>query len=310
MKADCKNMLPDMHFKPYRSLMLRLVLILLTGMTFILPACKKDQSSVPPQIDFINDPAYLDKDTSLAVGDRITVGVNASGPENNITFFQVSFDNGTRQILLDSGINYPDLHYQLEIIKSSSATEKWTFLVMDRERNKDSVQIILSKSEANNYGDIITYEDVVLGAQDNTFGGSFFSFTGAEIYDLESAYMNQSLIDIIYYYDQYEATLSSPNEADASTIFTGEHGLASWTVKNETRYDTTLLTPQSFEASINDSLLLAVYEPTAGKRKTKYVQAGMVISFKSPSGKIGLINVLEVSSGVEGSLRFSAKIQE
>jgi len=299
-----------MHFKPYRTCIGSLVVVLMAGMALLLPGCEEDHLSIPPQIFFTSDTGYMDHDTSLAVGDRIRVGVSATSSGNNITFFQVSFDNGTRQILLDSGLNHPDLNYSLEIIKSSSQTEKWTFLVMDRDRNKDSAIIFLTKSDISHYGKIITYQDVMLGAQGNTSFGSFFSFTAAEVYDLDGAYMNQSLIDMIYYFGQYEATLSSPNEAEAPSIFTGEHGVANWTIKNETRYDTTSLSPQAFDVAADDSLLLAVYEPAAGKRKAKYVQPGMVISFISPSGKIGLINIQETSPGTGGALRFSIKIQE
>lgn len=183
-------------------------------------------------------------------------------------------------------------------------------MVMDRERNKDSVQVLLMKSETSHYGDIITYSEIILGAQENTTQGSFFAFSNGDILGLDSAFLNQTLVDLIYYYGQYEATLSSPGEAEAPSYFTGPSGIANWTVKNETRYDTTSLSLQDFDESLNDSLLLAVYEPAAGKRKVKFVAPGMVISFKSQAGRIGLLKITGTEPGAAGTLHFSVKIED
>jgi hypothetical protein len=304
------NQTSDMHHGSYRKFYLPFLLTLLAGMAFFLPGCEEEAISDPPQIAFFSQEGFLDHDTILSIGDRVKVGVKAGGEGDNITFFQVSVNNGTRQILLDSGLNNPGMEYNLEIIKSASAYERWTFLVMDRDRNRDSVQLYLGKSEVSNYGDIITYENLVLGAQSYAVQGSFLSLADGAVYNLEQAFQVQSLIDIIYYFDLYDATLSSPNEADAPAVFSGEYGLANWTIKNETRYDTTLVTPEAFNEAVNDSLLLAAYEPAAGKRKAKFVQPGMVISFVSPQGKIGLVNVHELEPGPAGYIRMSVKIQE
>jgi hypothetical protein len=299
-----------MQKKSYRIGTGKMLLIFLTGLLIFFGSCEKDQPGYPPHIEFINETGYLDHDTVLSIGDRAMIGVNAFANGRNITFFQVTFDNGTKQILLDSGLNSPDLKYSLAVIKSSSLYENWTFLVMDRDRNKDSISICLNKSDSSHYGNIRTYNDVALGAQENAATGSFFSFSNGEIFSLDTAFINQGLVDVVYYYGQYEATLSSPNEAEAPNYFTGPAGIANWTIKNETRYDTTSLAPQDFVASLNDSLLLDAYEPTAGKRKVKFVAPAMVISFKSQTGKLGLLMVTGAEPGPAGTLHFSVKIQE
>jgi len=287
------------------------ILWVLIGLISLNSSCTKhDSGGDPPQIKFITDPGFVSHDTTLTIGQRIRVGLDATGMGSNITFFQISFDNGVRQILLDSGLNSYGLQYRLDIIKTANPIEKWTFLVMDRDRRKDSIQLTLHKSGSNNYGKIRSFPDVLLGAQENTTTGSFFSFTTALVYSLDLAFLNQSLIDLIYYFGSYDATLSSPNEADAPSLFPGPNGIASWTIKNETRYDTTLLTPQAFDEAENDSLLLAVYDPTAGKRKVKYVTQNQVISFKSQADKIGLIKVNGLESSSIGIVLLSIKIQE
>jgi hypothetical protein len=300
----------DMQTFSYRHAGTSILLSLLVGLILVFTSCQEESSGYPPHIEFIHESGYLDHDTVLAIGDRVTIGVNAFSEASSITFFQVTFNNGMKQILLDSGLNKPSLTYTLPIIKSSGSYERWTFMVMDRDRNKDSVQVLLTKSETSHYGDIITYSDIILGAQENTTQGSFFSFSNGDIFSLDSAFLNQTFIDLIYYYGQYEATLSSPNETEAPSYFTGPSGIANWTVKNETRYDTTSLSSGDFDESLNDSLLLAVYEPTAGKRKVKFVTPGMVISFKSQGGRIGLLKITGTEPGAAGTLHFSVKIEE
>jgi len=301
---------PDMQRLPYRYRNPVFRLLLFACMFTAIISCKKETSSGPPKISFISDSGYTYHDTSLVIGGRIKVGVKASAVNGNITFFQVSCNNGKKQILLDSGLNRSALSYNLTIIKSSSAYERWTFLVMDRDRNLDSVQILVGKSDSSHYGRIRSYPDMLLGAQENTAAGSFLSFSTSQIFNLEEAYLNQGLVDLVYYYGQYESTLASPNEAEAPSYFTGEHGISNWSLKNETRYDTTSLTSAEYDEARNDSLLLAVYEPTAGKRKAKFVGAGMVISFKDASGKIGLIRIISTEAGAAGTIRCSVKIQE
>jgi hypothetical protein len=282
-----------------------MLLIILSG------ACTKEPSSgQPPQVRLLTDSGYTFSDTSLVIGGKVTVGIVATGAGSNITYLRVTVDNGTRLTYLDSGLNQTGLRYSLPVIKSAAAYEKWTFFVMDRERNRDSVTLTLRKSDSSSYGSIRVIENLTLEAQAVPQANSFFSFRELKKYSLDSAFLHQQIIDLIYYFGQYDGTLSSPNESEAPAVFTGSSGLANWTIKNETRYDTTLLTIANFDNALNDSLLLAVYEPTAGKRKAKYLEAGMIISFKDATGKIGLVKIISIAPGVTGGILCSVKIQE
>lgn len=286
------------------------ILIALIGLLFVIVSCKKEtESNDPPKLSFISDSGYITKDTSLQAGTRIKIGVKAIAGGHNVTFLQVSCNNGEKKIFLDSGMNCASFRYDLSVIKSVSQNEKWTFLVMDKDRNRDSISITFNRSASNNYGSISTFDEIELGAQLNTTKGSFFSLTSGEGYFLSEAFLNQSLTDLIYYYGPYNATLSSPNESEAPGFFTGTEGLSNWSVKNETRYDTTLITPYQFDQATNDSLILSAYEPVAGKRKAKYVTEGSVYSFTTQADRIGLLKVMQIEPGAEGYMRFSVKIQ-
>jgi hypothetical protein len=51
------------------------------------------------------------------------------------------------------------------------------------------------------------------------------------------------------------------------------------------------------------------YDEVWGKKKYKWVGAGMFIPFQTESGKKGIIKVLSADNNEAGSLTFSMKIQ-
>jgi hypothetical protein len=307
-----KKPLTDMPVSTYRNLIWSIIAVISAYMSIgLLVGCSKEKPAEGlPRISFIHGPGFISKDTIISVGQHVKVGVNALGAIANITYFSIRFSDGTSRILLDSGMNSVSFNYQLDIIKTNALRERWTFFVMDRQRNRDSVSLYLTKADTASWGPINIMNNILLGAQENPASGSFYSLNADSVMTLDQAFENQQLTDIVYYYGQYEGTLASPAEAEAPGFFTGPHGIANWTVKNETRYDTTLITPEQFDSSMNDSLILSVYEPAAGKKKGKYVQPGMVFSFRSPSGKPGLICIQEMIPGTAGSVRLSVKIQK
>ncbi len=277
---------------------------------FSLASCQKEVSYVPPNLTFRTDSGFVSHDTTLAIGERIMVGIEAQGEGVNITYLHIGWNNGEDQTVLDSGMNQPVLRYEIEITKTANEIETWNFLVMDRNHSFRNRSITLRKSASSQYGPILSYANILLGAQTNEDAGSFFSLGAGHRYFQEEAYQKQDSIDLIYYFDEYEATLSSPSEADAPALFGGPTGLANWTIKNETRYDTTAFAPTDFDLSGNDSLILAAYEPVNLKRKAKFILPGMVISFRDPKGNLGLILVKEVISGPGGQILMDIKIQQ
>ncbi|TSA25000.1 MAG: hypothetical protein D4R67_10920 [Bacteroidetes bacterium] len=302
-RTNATGILLSRYVKINISVFFSLVLLLLLS-------CKKEPGSTPPKLVFLTDSGYVSQDTTLAVGQKIRVGIDAQGAGANITYFHIGWNTGAEQTVLDSGMNQPQLTYTYSITKTASETEGWIFLVMDRDRNFSTIGLTLFKSSSSQYGPIRSYPGILLGAQTNPEAGSFFSLIANHRYFLDEAFLHQDSIDLIYYFDQYDATLSSPAEADAPAIFGGPTGLVNWTVKNETRYDTTGIAPDAVDLATNDSLILAAYEPVNLKRKAKFVQPGMVISFKDPAGRLGLILVKELVPGPDGYLLMDLIIQQ
>ena len=303
------NISLDMLRKSYRKPN-KVLLFLFTIVFVCFISCSDEEVSKPPVLEFITDSGFIYNDTTFSIGEKFTIGIRAWDEDDNITFFQILRDNGESQIFLDSGMNCADFTYKISLIKANDPTETWIFRIMDRDRNLYSKQLKINKSAQSQYGDIREFKDITISAQQVTSPGSFLSLFTGSVYNLDTAFTKQSVTDIIYYFDEFEATLSSPNESEAPAIFNGPAGLANWTMKRETRYDTTMITQQHFEQALNDSLLLAAYEPINAKRKSKYTQPGMVISIVTKEGKIGLINVIDLMPGADGFIKLSIKIQD
>ena len=274
-------------------------------------SCSKESNHTPPAISFITEVGYAKGDTTLGIGQHVKVGITARGIDQNITYLNVSIDNGSGPItLLDSGMNSSNLNWTYSMIKTAAPFEKWTVTVMDKDRNKASLSITFTKGITLVYGNILSFNNIVLGAQNNTQYKNFFSFQTGLTYSLGEAFANQSAIDMVYYYGTYLSTLSSGYESEAPNFYTGGNGIANWTVKNETRYDTTDVSLTSFQLASNDSLILSIYNPIDAKRKAKFLTPGMLVSFIDHNGKLGLLEIASVTSGDTGHVVMNLKKQE
>ena len=145
---------------------------------FFINSCynEEDSSSKLPQLTFQPDSGYVCKDTTIAAGAKIKVKIHISAADGNITYFNIRQDNGTVRTVLDSGMNSEGFNYELTIIKGFSKTEKWTFLAMDKFRNKASISLTLYKDTLASYGKIKTIPLIRLGANNSPLFGSFYSF--------------------------------------------------------------------------------------------------------------------------------------
>ena len=246
-------------------------------------------------------------DTALPPGGSVRISIEGLGGGSNITYFGVTMDDGQLHYVLDSGMNNAELKFSQTIFKGNSLNERWTFTIMNRDRQKSSVSVNLSKADVIEWGKIITYDPVVLGAQGNSAIGGFFSLQSGQVKTYLQSEADQPNTDMIYYFGDYESTFSSPSESEAPAYFPG---LINWTVKNETRYDNTSISSSVFAGAVNDSLLLVSYEPVNGKRKAKFLRAGMVLTFRNQNGKTGLILIKNVVAGETGTIECALKVQQ
>lgn len=287
-----------------RKLLIISIVAMMLGIAF--SGCEENEDSEPPVIQFKQGENFVTTDTTLAIGEQIKVGIRADCGQYRITYFNYTVETDNQTIAIDSGMNNCVLDWEKTITKGIAETEQWTFKVMDKSRQFASVSLTLHKDTTSVYGDILHYQSITMGAQENTEHGSFLSLTDGMVYEKAEADANQELIDLIYFYGKNDRTLASPALNSEAEIL----GVDTWDTHNDTPVAITELTETQFDAAQNDSLLIATYNPADARSKAKQVTTGTIIAFKTQYGKTGLIKVSNAEGEANGTITFDVKIQK
>lgn len=287
------------------------VIFLLSILLF--SACEKEENNHPaPSIHFVSESGFVYQDTTLALGETFTIGILADNPNVKLTNFIIRVESDVIETFLDSGMNTASLDYQNVFTKGIKDSEKWTFIIRDKDSKSAEISLNIKRDTSSTYGDIDYFPAVEMGAQNNIIS-SFYSLSKGEVYTLEEAFQNQDVIDLCYFYDFIdtdENTIASPGANIDASVYPGENELSNWTTRRTTRFKLTDLTEEEFENATNDSLLIATYGQSEGNRKAKNLQSGNIFSFKNQDGKTGLFHVHSVIGTDEGTVNISIKVQE
>ncbi|MFZ4521255.1 MAG: hypothetical protein ACOYNC_06090 [Bacteroidales bacterium] len=286
--------------------------------SLLASSCKKDENPSPPAISLSTGAEYTASGAIVAVGGKLRFGITASASGANITNFVVKkiMPDGTVKVVLDSGLNSTGFSVNETFYQSVEAEARWTFQVMDKNRQFATTAITVLKDPASTWGGILDYPSITMGFQNSTAHGQFLIPSTGKVYFADSAGMNQGLIDIITYYyvdGTPSPTFSSPGETGGG-ITEYYPTVGSWTTKPYTKWDISVDTDPvpvtAFDACHNDSLLILSYDDVWGKRKFKWANPGVVIPFLTTAGKKGLVRILSVENDPAGSVTFAMKIQQ
>jgi hypothetical protein len=284
----------------------------------VITGCKKDENPSPPVILLAAGTGYTQSGAVVAVGGKLRFGISASGKDANITNFVVKkiMPDGSSKVMLDSGLNSSSFTVSETFFQSVEQEARWTFQVMDKNRQFGTAAITIYKDPASVWGGIYEFPVIKLGYQQNNQFGHFLVPSTGNVWFADTAFIHQDLIDIIAYYYE-DGTDPSPTFSSA-----GETGggiteyypeINSWTTKRYTKWDISVdanpIPVADFETCHNDSLLIMSYDDVWGKRKFKYAYPDVVIPFLTASGKKGLIRVLSSDNDPAGTISFSIKIQ-
>jgi hypothetical protein len=291
------------------------VLILLIAIV----SCKKDENPSPPVITLNTGSAYTADKSVVPVGGRLYFGISASGNDANITNFVVKkiMPDGSVKVMLDSGLNSTGFSVNETFFQSVEAEARWTFQVMDRNRQFATTAITLYKDPNSAWGGIYEFSNITLGYQNNAAFGPFCNALTGRVFSKDTAAMFPDSVDIATYFyvdDELPSpTFSSPGETGGG-ITEYYPDIANWATKRYTKWDISVDTdpvpPAVFDACHNDSLLIMSYDDVWGKRKFKWAAPGEVIPFLTAGGKKGLIKVLSADQDPAGTITFSMKIQQ
>jgi len=289
------------------------LLAIISLIATIIFGCEKVKINYPrPTINFVTNSGFVYSDTVLALGETFKIGINANNLNVNLTNFIIKVESDTLEVYLDSGMNTPILNYEKTLVKGIKDSERWIFIIRDRDGKSSEISFNILLDSTSTYGDINYFPEIELGAQNNSIG-SFFSLTEDSVYTTEAAFANQNKIDLCYYYDFIdtdENTIASPGANINESVYPEENGPLNWATRRTSRYKLASISEENFLTATNDSLLLAIYGQSDGNRKAKNLQEGIIFSFKNNDGKVGLFKVNSVLGSDTGTINISIKVQE
>ncbi len=285
------------------------LMIVVAVSTILMFSCKKDKDEEVvkpnPTISFKKDAGYTYNAVTVKYNDTVKVGVIGKyNGSDNIKRFRLTA-NG--QTMLDTVIDLVEYNADFKIIKGLADKESWIFTITDAAGKTATDSIVISRST-----EINSYASVTLGAQANTSIGGFYSTSNNTVYNMDDAFSNQGLIDILCWYETSSGNntaIASPG-ANITGIFTGPHSPENWTTKNTTYYVKTTMTPADFDAVTSDISILPKYVSANAYRKAKNLAVGEVYCFKTQAEKYGLLKVIAVTPNTDGSVEFAIKIQK
>jgi hypothetical protein len=282
-------------------------------------SCKKDKNPLPPSISLKTGIPYSPDKSVIAIGHPILFGIEGSSSNANITNLVVKkiMPDGSSKVMFDTGMNTPSFTINKTFYQSIENEVKWTFQVMDKNRQFATTDLTIYKDPNSTWGGIFEFPSLTMGYQSNTKFGQFLNPIAGRIFFADSASTKQSDIQIVTYSYVDEnlpsPTFSSPGELGGG--ITDYYPLiGQWTTVNYTKWDISVdsdpIDPVAYENCHNDSLLSLSYDDVWGKRKFKWSDSGDIIPFLTASGKKGLIKVISADHDPEGKITFSLKIQQ
>jgi len=278
-----------------------------------LSSCNQEETTpVGPDLKLFGG-VYIDNDVTVVPGQAIKFSWLGTKGDNNLKSFDIQIEglhvDGYPVTYLPKD-NYKD-SVSLEA-PANEGTYEFLLILLDSKDLGDSISLMITVEKAA--GDINTYS-VTLGAQQSATGSSFASTNGT-VYSLADAKANAALIDFLYYYGATNyATIAAPDNSDAASVFSNAtNGLATWSVRNATRFKTTTLTGADFDAIADDAL---VVENATGASESDInnLAQGNVIAFvtaatKTGGAKMGLVKITTLTIGNTNTVEITVKVQQ
>ena len=285
------------------SLLLTVVLI---GFIGVFTSCDEAADLLNPKLEFFGG-TYIDEDVTVEPGAAISFSWLATKGTNNLKTFSISRDGVTLDGYPNEDIENDNYTGQVTLeAPLNEGAYVYTFTVTDSKDKTASVSFTITVEASG--GPIMTWSKT-LGSHRSSTGSSFASTTGT-VYSIADAKTNSAAVDFMYFYGaSNEATLAAPDDSDVPTVFASADGPASWSTKNATRFATTTLSAGDFDA-ITDDLAVVTAATGASATKVNMLETGDVVAFVTAAGKMGLVKVVSITAGDDGSMDIAVIVQE
>lgn len=290
----------------------------------LFTSCKKDDDKeLVPLIALKNGDNYVQNDSKIPVGGKITFGIAATTGSAPLTNLRISrIVNGEKIKEIDLGIYINGdggFSEDFTFYKSSAEVELWEFFVMNANRDSAIISRTILLGEGSAYGDINHYPSLKIGMQNNTEFPNYVDLHSGALYSNNNFTGQEDEIDLVgFVYETsgvMSPTLCCPAYTGSSSVTTHYPEIANWAVRNATSYDyyssdNDLVNSVEFDNALNDSLLVVSFKPGNVSGLCKYCNTGRIIPFRTADGKYGLVRVKYADTVNDGYMELEIKIQQ
>jgi hypothetical protein len=273
---------------------------------FVLGCKKPTVLNVSPTLEFVADTGYISTDTLWAAGDTAIIGLRCISNGTNAvrTIFVYYNDKQLGNPIEIDVAKGQDFTYELKITKSLLFVEKYYFEVMDSRGNVSNAKLTIRIDETG--GDIKTVS-TLLGAQNNPSIGSFFGFLDGKDYSDAFALANQAQVDIASGYDFFtKSFFTSPGSENTYSIY----NFSRWPTRNLTQFCPSNISLNQYEMIDKDNLLISSFHLDKAIDAIDNMKPNQIYSFRTQSGRYGIIKIISGAASENGFFVFDYKIQE
>lgn len=281
-----------------------LFMSLLISAAVMVSSCGNDDEEVDPgpSINLKGGTGYTSENDTIRVNTAITVGVTglkSSVSGQKLTRFKFSItSNNIATTFVDSTFSADSFTWETDLTFTGVGEARLLFELWDKGgmRNEQSFDLVIEDPGTA----INKFVDVEFGSWNDAVG-SFFSSTEGITYTVgqtSTSPLNQAKIDFLYFHGATNKnTMASPDDADANTI--NDLKLNLWTNKNQTRFNSTNITPAQFDA-IGTTYQFPTFNFSSQTTKVNMLEVGDIFLFKTKDNKLGLVKINYLSTPNKG----------
>jgi len=288
-------------------------ILLMASVPFFTSCTDDETTDKDPTINLQGGSGFTSTDVTLKAGEAMKVGINAFSNSTSkaklVKFKVVRTYNNVPFTALDSTLSSTDaFNITLSTFAYPAAgKERFTFTVTDKDGYTAEAAFEVTTTAG---GPIKEFKQKVLGSYDNSSYGSSFASADGTVYTLSQAKANAAKVDWMYYYGATNlATIASPNDATVTSIFSSADGPASWSVRNDTKFAKVTLPAGVTWDNITTDAEIVPLATGASATKVTTLSVGQIVSFKTVTGKMGLIKVETITGTGAGTITYSVKVQ-
>jgi len=222
--------------KKMKSISFLFAILLMASVPF-LTSCGTDETATPPTIMLNAAPGYTGTDVTVPVNTELKVGIIASATTAKLSNLKINqTSNGSTTTLIDTTFSSDNFNQDFTITAPSvvgSLTLTFIIAAADGESAQASFSITTTSAP------IYTYTAILMGGQENSTLGSFYSTLNDSVMKIAVARQNSQQIDMVYYYG---ASNHSSIVAVSDAQLLGVPAFAecdTWLTKNATKFKKT-----------------------------------------------------------------------